>query len=59
MYELSWTDNNEKKLKQIYSLLSVTLITGFYAAPASTAETYISGNVGSLWMNDTKDRFGM
>jgi len=41
-------------MKKLYSLLAAAVITGFAAAPAS-AETYISGNVGSSWMNDTKD----
>ncbi len=45
---------HEKTMKKIYSLLAAAVITGFSAAPAS-AETYISGNVGSSWMNDTKD----
>ena len=42
-------------MKKIYSLLAAALITGFCAAPASAGQTYISGNVGSSWMNDTKD----
>ena len=48
-------------MKKLYSLLAAAVITGFAAAPAS-AETYISGNVGSSWMNDTKDgafKYGM
>ena len=48
-------------MKKLYSLLAAAVITGFAAAPAS-AETYISGNVGSSWMNDTKNgefKYGM
>ena len=49
-------------MKKIYSLLAAALVTGFCAAPASAGQTYISGNVGSSWMNDTKDgalKYGM
>ena len=42
-------------MKKIYSLLAAAVITGFSATPASAGHSYISGNVGSSWMNDTKD----
>ena len=47
--------NHEKTMKKIYSLLAAAVITGFSATPASAGQSYISGNVGSSWMNDTKD----
>jgi opacity protein-like surface antigen len=49
-------------MKKIYSLLAAALVTGFCAAPASAGQSYFSGNVGSSWMNDTKDgafKYGM
>ena len=49
-------------MKKIYSLLAAAVITGFSATPASAGHSYISGNVGSSWMNDTKDapfKYGM
>ena len=47
--------NEGKTMKKIYLLLAAALVTGFCSAPASAGETYISGDVGSSWMNDTKD----
>ena len=49
-------------MKKIYSLLAAALVMGFCAAPASAGQAYISGNVGSSWMNNTKDgafKYGM
>ncbi len=42
-------------MKKIYSLLAAALVTGFCASPASAGQTYISGNIGSSWMNDIKN----
>ena len=49
-------------MKKIYSLLAAALVTGFCASPASAGQTYISGNIGSSWMNDIKNggvKYGM
>jgi len=57
-----YEQNNETTMKKIYSLLAAALVMGFCAAPASAGQAYISGNVGSSWMNNTKDgafKYGM
>jgi opacity protein-like surface antigen len=49
-------------MKKIYSLLAAALVTGFCSVPALAGQSYISGDVGSSWMNDTKDgayKYGM
>jgi opacity protein-like surface antigen len=62
VFELFTNNKRRKTMKKIYSLLAAALVTGFCSVPALAGQSYISGDVGSSWMNDTKDgafKYGM